>query len=65
MAGTPCPYEGKIGEEAKLAWKQHPEDRPDYEEAKARYVRECRKEKSKGGVKKSRLTCVKEFKNQT
>jgi len=22
MAGTPCPYEGKIGKEAKEAWKQ-------------------------------------------
>ena len=25
MAGTPCPYEGKIGEEAKLAWESHVE----------------------------------------
>jgi len=25
MAGTPCPYEGKIGEEAKLAWETHVE----------------------------------------
>ena len=23
-AGTPCPYDGKIGEEAKLAWKTDP-----------------------------------------
>ena len=63
MAGTPCPYEGKIGEEAKTAWRQNPEDRPDYQEAKDRYVKRCRAEKTK--VKKSRLTCVREFKNQT
>ena len=25
MAGTPCPYEGKVGEEAKLAWESHVE----------------------------------------
>jgi len=23
MAGTPCPYEGKIGEEAKIGWESH------------------------------------------
>lgn len=25
MAGTPCPYEGKIGEEAKIGWESHEE----------------------------------------
>ena len=25
MAGTPCPYEGKIGEAAKLGWDSHEE----------------------------------------
>ena len=25
MAGTPCPYEGKIGKEAEIAWKAHEE----------------------------------------
>jgi hypothetical protein len=24
QAGTPCPYEGRIGEQAKLAWEQNP-----------------------------------------
>lgn len=23
MAGTPCPYDGKIGEEAKIGWETH------------------------------------------
>ena len=27
MAGTPCPYDGKIGPEAKIAWMAH-EDKP-------------------------------------
>ena len=29
MAGTPCPYDGKIGEEAKLAWKSHTDKVPE------------------------------------
>jgi hypothetical protein len=28
MAGTPCPYEGKIGQEAKELWDQNPELKP-------------------------------------
>ena len=28
MAGTPCPYKGKIGEDALLSWNNHPEDIP-------------------------------------
>lgn len=31
MAGTPCPYEGKIGLEAAQAWVDNPDKRPDYE----------------------------------
>jgi len=34
MAGTPCPVDGKIGEEAKLIWDEYPERRPDYDEWK-------------------------------
>jgi len=29
MAGTPCPYEGKIGDEARLAWQENVDQRPD------------------------------------
>ena len=29
MAGTPCPYLGKIGEEAQAEWDSQPELRPD------------------------------------
>ena len=28
MAGTPCPYKGKIGKEAQEAWEENPEDIP-------------------------------------
>jgi hypothetical protein len=27
-AGTPCPFEGKIGEEAKMAWSANPDKIP-------------------------------------
>ena len=41
MAGTPCPYEGKIGQEAKDLWQSNPHKRPDVKEAEADYVRKC------------------------
>jgi phage terminase Nu1 subunit (DNA packaging protein) len=31
-AGTPCPYQGKIGPEAAEMWKKYVELRPDYKE---------------------------------
>tara|TARA_R110002020_G_scaffold422100_6_gene631297 strand:- start:225 stop:797 length:573 start_codon:yes stop_codon:yes gene_type:complete len=31
MAGTPCPYMGKIGLEAAKEWAKNPEKRPDYD----------------------------------
>ena len=31
MAGTPCPFKGKIGIEAAKAWAENPDMRPDYE----------------------------------
>jgi hypothetical protein len=34
QAGTPCPYKGKIGEEARIAWEQNPEERPDWGDVK-------------------------------
>jgi hypothetical protein len=30
-AGTPCPYEGKIGEQAKTAWLENADKIPKYE----------------------------------
>ncbi len=30
-AGTPCPFNGKIGKEAQAMWDKYPELRPDYE----------------------------------
>ena len=31
MAGTPCPYYGKIGLDAAKGWLENPEKRPDYD----------------------------------
>jgi hypothetical protein len=33
-AGTPCPYEGMIGAQAKAAWEQNPDKKPAYEKEK-------------------------------
>jgi hypothetical protein len=33
-AGTPCPYEGKIGEQAKASWEANPNKIPKLDEAK-------------------------------
>ena len=33
MAGTPCPYDGLIGEQAKLAWSTHTDKTPEQENA--------------------------------
>ena len=34
MAGTPCPYLGSIGSEAKAMWDANPEKKPNYVEKK-------------------------------
>ena len=36
MAGTPCPFEGKIGQEAALEWEAHEQERPDYKTYKVK-----------------------------
>jgi hypothetical protein len=33
-AGTPCPYEGKIGEQARAQWDANPDKMPKYDEVK-------------------------------
>ena len=44
MAGTPCPYDGKIGDDAKVAWSENPNKRPDKDEALKEYIAQCTKE---------------------
>ena len=41
MAGTPCPYEGKIGKEAKAEWDKNQSKRPDVDDAEAEYIKQC------------------------
>ena len=41
MAGTPCPYNGKIGKEATAAWQDNPSKRPDKDDALKEYIAQC------------------------
>ena len=47
-AGTPCPFEGQIGEAAEMQWKKYDIERPDYdkyvEKLKRRYAIDNKKE---------------------
>lgn len=45
MAGTPCPFMGKIGDEAKALWNKNPELRPENQEQETR-----RNDTIKGGI---------------
>jgi hypothetical protein len=60
-AGTPCPYKGKIGEEAKIAWANNVEETPTYKEDLKSYVNKCTRTKTIKGISKSSRTCKKEF----
>jgi len=42
MAGTPCPYQGKIGKEATVAWEENKQDRPDYKVWYKEKVQRCK-----------------------
>ena len=42
MAGTPCPYQGKIGKEATVAWSENKQDRPDYKVWYKEKVQKCK-----------------------
>ena len=42
MAGTPCPYQGKIGKEATVAWSENKRERPDYKVWYKEKVQRCK-----------------------
>ncbi len=44
MAGTPCPYEGKIGKEATMAWAENRSKRPDVKEQEKLFIQQCTNE---------------------
>ena len=46
MAGTPCPYEGKVGAEAAKMWLVYVEDRPDKKVYKKKLKRRAKEEKA-------------------
>ena len=64
MAGTPCPYKGKIGKEATAAWASHTDERPDSEGLYDAFMKKCWLSPNKKGVSKSKRTCKKEWKKQ-
>ena len=41
MAGTPCPYNGKIGKEASVEWANNASKRPDVDDAEKEYIKKC------------------------
>ena len=46
MAGTPCPYEGKIGKEAAEMWVVNVQDRPDKKVYKKKLKRKAKEDKA-------------------
>ena len=68
MAGTPCPYMGKIGKEAEVAWDANPQERPDYKEYKERLEGQIKRQAEEDAVisemaKNERNAFVKACKN--
>jgi hypothetical protein len=62
MAGTPCPFEGKIGQEAAAAWSAHEQERPDYDDYKKKMEgREKKVEDAKKAVEKEEQSKINEF----
>jgi|TARA_R110002124_G_scaffold35255_3_gene114907 hypothetical protein len=54
MAGTPCPYNGKIGKEAKAEWANNVEDRPDYDEYQKKKETKQKQKRKKEAEKQKR-----------
>ena len=61
MAGTPCPYMGKVGKEAAKGWKENKTDRPDYKQYRKKFISKCKNTRNAEGKYKSGRTCEKEF----
>ena len=52
-----------LDKQAAAGWAENKEDRPDYKEYKNKFVSKCRGTRGESGMKKSKITCVKEFNN--
>ena len=61
MAGTPCPYQGKIGKEAKAEWANNQSKRPDAKEKEKEFIKQCTKEinPKRSGINKDVVGLVK------
>ena len=44
MAGTPCPYKGKIGKEASTEWAKNQSKRPDAKDQEKEFIKQCTQE---------------------
>ncbi len=44
MAGTPCPYQGKIGKEASAEWNKNKSKRPDAKDQEKEFIKQCTQE---------------------
>jgi hypothetical protein len=44
MAGTPCPYNGKIGKEASTEWANNQSKRPDAKDKEKEFIKQCTQE---------------------
>ena len=64
MAGTPCPYMGKIGKEATKGWKENRTARPDYDMKRKQFIKACKDTKhvqgDLDGLRRRRWDCVNE-----
>ena len=60
QAGTPCPFEGKIGKEAKAAWKKYDKLRPDYNQ----YVNNLKIIEKKNNEEEKKLAAELKAKNK-
>lgn len=49
QSGTPCPFEGKIGNEASIQWLKYDKLRPDYNQYvdKLKVIEDARKEEER------------------
>ena len=63
MAGTPCPYMGETGKKATAMWAENPQERPDAKDKKAEFIALCTNERNEEGMRKSRNTCKREWRN--
>jgi hypothetical protein len=64
MAGTPCPYEGKVGAEAAKLWVVNVDDRPDKKSYKKKLKRRAKNEKVDKKIREKQEKADKKIKDK-